>query len=114
MKVLVYTTSSMCNPQFGVQMEHAINYFKDGNDVVFCYCGGVMSACSANPFMNAALCSACKIGFKAGLKKLPGGIKKIKLNSNIKKSYNWQFFKSVSDIKSYKYKLHTDSPTIYY
>ena len=35
MKVLIYTASSLCNPQFGIQMEHAINYAEKGDDVIF-------------------------------------------------------------------------------
>lgn len=104
MKVLVYTASSLCNPQFGIQMEHAIQYAKEGKEVVFCHCGGVMSACSANINRNAAICNICKIGFKAGLDKLPKGVRVEKLNRADNNSYQNQNFQSVSDIKSYKYK----------
>lgn len=104
MKVLVYTASSLCNPQFGIQMEHAIKYAEEGNEVVFCHCAGCMSACSANPYQNAALCKACKIGFRAGLKNLPAGIRIERLETTVASNYQWQDFKSISEIKSYKYK----------
>lgn len=105
MKVLIYTASSMCNPQLGIQTEKAIEYVNKGYDVIFCYCAGVMNACSANPYKNKALCKLCQIGFKAGIKQLPKSVKVVKLRRN-KNYVKHQFirFNSVSEIKSYKYK----------
>ena len=95
----------MCNPQLGIQIEKAIEYVNKGYDVIFCYCAGVMNACSANPYKNKALCKLCQIGFKAGIKQLPKSVKVVKLKRN-KNSVKHQFipFNSVSEIKSYKYK----------
>lgn len=105
MKVLVYTASSLCNPQFGIQMERAMEYYHEGNEVLFCYCDGVMHACSANPLCNPALCKICRIGFKSGLKKLPQGISVVGLKT-IKCIQEKKFinFKSIQDIKNYQYK----------
>lgn len=105
MKVLIYTASSLCNPQFGIQMDHAIEYAKDGNKVVFCYCAGAISACSANPLKNKAFCKACNMGFRAGLKNLPSNIKLVGMkNLKHEKVQTKIDFKSVADIKAYRYK----------
>lgn len=104
MKVLVYTASSFCNPQFGIQMEHAIRFYKEGHEVLFCHCAGVMSACSANISQNKAICKACKLGFKAGMKNLPKGIRVMEMASSIPKIYKRHNFTSVADIKAYHYK----------
>ena len=105
MRILIYTASSMCNPQLGIQMEWAMRYLNEGHEVVFCHCSGCMRACSANPNGNNALCDFCKIGFKVGLSNLP---KKIKVEKLIKRKQMSEFapqvFHSVSEIKSYKYK----------
>ncbi len=105
MKVLVYTASSICNPQFGIQMERAIEYYKGGNEVLFCHCAGAMRACSANPRGNKAYCHFCQKGFNAGLKNLPPGIKVEQLKKRKPhKDYQKKEFTSVSDLKSYQYK----------
>lgn len=104
MKVLIYTASSLCNPQFGIQMELAIKYAEEGNEVVFCHCDGLMSACSANLLKNKAICRACKIGFRAGIKNLPKGIRIEKLKPITTNEFQWQHFGSVADIKAFNYK----------
>lgn len=104
MKVLIYSASSLCNPQFGIQMEHAIERAQMGDEVVFCHCAGLMSACSANPLNNKAYCEACKIGFKCGLQNLPSKIKIIAFKKKDKDCQILKKFKSISDIKNYVYK----------
>ena len=105
MKVLIYTASSLTNPQFGIQMEHAISYAKQGHEVVFCHCAGVMKACTENRNQNKAVCCACKRGFKAGLKNLPNNIRIVGLKSEMSdNNFKWHDFNSVKDIKNYKYK----------
>lgn len=94
----------MCNPQFGIQMEHAIEYVTKGNDVIFCHCAGIMSACSANFLQNKAKCHSCKMGFKVGLKKLPTKIKIVSLKNTINADFQVINFNSISEIKAYKYK----------
>lgn len=105
MKVLIYTASSLCNPQFGIQMDHAIDYTENGNEVVFCYCAGAISACSANPLKNKAFCKACNMGFRVGVKNLPSNIKLVGLTNLSREEEHIRIdFKSVADIKAYKYK----------
>lgn len=105
MKVLIYTASSLCNPQFGIQMETAIEYSKRGDDVVFTHCSGVMSACSANFLQNEAICKLCGLGFKAGLRNLPKNVRIVKLlNPGDNNKYVWKFFKTIADIKAYCYR----------
>ncbi len=105
MRVLIYVGSSSSNPQLGIQMERAIEYIKRGDDVLLCYCDGIMSACPANLFDNKAICKACKIGFIAGLKNLPKEVRICKMGKKEPhRIYQWKNFRSVADIKSYKYK----------
>lgn len=105
MKVLVYTASSLCNPQFGIQIERALEYYHEGNEVVFSYCDGVMQTCSANACGNSAICSICKLGFKGALHNyLPNGIKKIGIKRICQRQKKKFLFESVQEIKNYRYK----------
>jgi len=105
MKVLIYTASSLCNPQFGIMMEHAIDYANRGNEVVFCHCDGLMSACSSNFQKNKGICKLCKLTFRAGLKNLPNNVKLVGMKPcKEERDYERHGFKSISDIKAYRYK----------
>lgn len=104
MRILVYTASSLCNPQLGIQMETAIDYTKKGHEVVFCHCKGVMMACSANPYKNSVLCNICQLGFHQALKCLPSEVKQAGLEKQGEKQRDIRQFNSVADIKAYKYK----------
>lgn len=94
----------MCNPQLGIQMETAIDYANQGHDVVFCYCKGVMSACSANPYGNSALCKICQLGVRQALKKLPSNITVEGFETTEELHKDMRAFNSVAEIKAYKYK----------
>ncbi len=105
MKVLIYAGSSILNPQFGVQMERAIEYNNRGDEVVFCYCSGVMSSCSANIYHNKAFCKICKLSSILCLKNLPSSIKIKAFNKREDHSeYVYKRFGSLADIKKYRYK----------
>ncbi len=86
-------------------MEHAIENVNQGHDVVFCYCDGVMNACSANHTQNEAICKLCKCTFRAGLKNLPKEVRLVGMKSNGEDNqYVDQTFATIADIKAYRYK----------
>lgn len=105
MKVLIYTASSLCNPQFGIQMEHAIDFVNRGCEVVFCYCDGLMNTCSANHTQNDIICKLCKLTFSAGLKHLPSKIRIVGMKPGVEDDvYMDERFKTLDEIKAYQYK----------
>lgn len=105
MKILVYSASSLCNPQFGIMMEHAIEYSKNGYEVAFCHCNGVIKVCSFNCQMNHAICNLCKLTFTAGLKNLPSSVKLVELTSQKGNDIILnQSFKSIEEIKKFQYR----------
>jgi hypothetical protein len=104
MKYLVYSSCSNAYPHFGVQIDEAEKLFREGHDVTFAYCEGVVDTCFKNMNANPALCQLCQFGYSQTLKKLSKGIEIIPMkNRDIEKGPAFNY-STVEDIKKLIYK----------
>lgn len=104
MKVLVYSSSSLYNPQFGIEMDEAIKFYKQGCDVFFCFCDNCLSICSSNVYGNKAMCSLCQKTYANSLSQLPSEISIYPLSALNKTYADSYLVRSIDDIKKYTYK----------
>ena len=72
MKTLVYNSSSLAYPHFGVQIEECERLLSKGDDVIFAYCSGVNNTCFKNSKGNSAICTACSKGYNMQLSNISG------------------------------------------
>ena len=49
MKVVLYTSSSLLKPAFGVILDEATRLVNEGHDVTIVYCDNAVNYCSYNP-----------------------------------------------------------------
>ena len=105
MKVLVFTSSSLCDPHFGMQLEEAESLFREGNEVSFVYCDGFLSYCCDNLGGDSLYCKYCRFYTKTLLKKnLSPGINIIPLKRKGDfPALKWEYT-TVKDIKNIVYK----------
>lgn len=104
MKYLVYSSCSNAYPHFGVQLDEAEKLFKEGYEVTFAYCEGVIDTCFKNMSANPVLCQLCQLGYKQTLSKLSNGIEIIPIkNKNIGKTPVFNY-SNVEEIKKLMYK----------
>jgi hypothetical protein len=104
MKYLIYSSSSLAYPHFGVQLEECEKLNAQGHSVTFAYCDGINNTCFKNINSNPAICKACKLGYRFSINKLSKNIEIIPLNfteDNLKHNF---IFNSINDIKEIKYK----------
>jgi len=104
MKYLIYSSSSIAYPHFGVQLEECEKLNAQGHSVTFAYCDGVNNTCFKNINSNPAICKACQLGYKFSLTKLSPEIdcfplKLVKNNLVHKYIYN-----NIEEFKKIKYK----------
>ncbi|NQV78498.1 MAG: hypothetical protein HQ490_09115 [Lutibacter sp.] len=104
MNYLLYSSSSIAYPHFGVQLEEVENLIREGHRVTFAYCDGINNTCFKNMDSNMALCKACKLGYKYSLNKLPKEVEllPLKSNHNIKK-HNFNY-NNIEEIKKLSYR----------
>jgi hypothetical protein len=103
MKYLIYSSSSLAFPHFGVQLEECEKLNAQGHIVTFAYCDGINNTCFKNINSNPAICKACKLGYRFSINKLSKNIEIIPLNfteDNLKHKF---IFNSINDIKEIQY-----------
>ena len=104
MKFLVYSSSSLAYPHFGVQLEECEKLNKEGHSVTFAYCEGVNNTCFKNINSNPAICKACQLGYKFSLNKLSQDIDCVPLKlvkNNLIHKYNYN---NIEEFKKIKYR----------
>ena len=104
MKYLVYSSCSNAYPHFGVQMDEAEKLFREGHEVSFTYCEGVVDTCFKNMHANAALCQLCQFGYRQTLNKLSKGIEIIPMKNRDLENVPVFNYSTVEDIKKLMYK----------
>lgn len=104
MKYLIYSSSSLAYPHFGVQLEECEKLNSEGHNVTFAYCSGINNTCFKNISSNSAICKACKLGYRLSINKLSKNIEIIPLKfkeDNLKHEF---IFNNINDIKEIRYK----------
>lgn len=104
MKYLVYSSCSNAYPHFGVQMDEAEKLFREGHEVSFAYCEGVIDTCFKNMNANPALCELCQFGYRQTLNKLSKGIEIIPMKKRDLEKVPAFNYSTVEDIKKLMYK----------
>jgi hypothetical protein len=104
MKYLVYSSCSNAYPHFGVQLDEAEVLFKEGHEVAFAYCEGVIDTCFKNMNANPALCQLCQFGYRQTLNKLSQGIEIIPMKKRGFEQIPIFDYATVADIKKLMYK----------
>ncbi|MCK9154959.1 MAG: hypothetical protein M0P12_02480 [Paludibacteraceae bacterium] len=103
MKILFYHSCSFYKAPFCELIDEAEKLSREGNEVYFATCNGVMNCCFSNPTNNKYDCDVCNFSVKKSLKLLS--------NANIidlkkylvEKAYDWQY-SNVTELKHVKYK----------
>lgn len=104
MKYLLYSACSYAHPHFGVLLDEAERLHKEGHEVIFTYCSGVIDSCFMNPQANKARCKLCKLCYNTTLSKLSKGILVVPLK-DINSSEKYSFtYNSIDEIKNIKYR----------
>lgn len=102
MRVLIYSTCSYLDPQFGVMLECALQHKKQGNEVLFAYCAGAAKICMQNIQGSKILCKFCQYYQKTMLKKNIPGIQTLPQNKVCRKKEH--SFSSVKDLRATVYR----------
>lgn len=104
MKYIVFNSSSFAHPHYGIQLDDAERLYREGHEVTFTYCDGILDSCFMNPEANSAICRLCKFGYQHSLSKLSKGIKVIPLKkSKIQDKYVFDY-NSIDEIKNIIYR----------
>ena len=104
MKYIVFNSSSFAHPHFATQLDDAERLFREGHDVTFTYCDGILDSCFMNPKANSEICRLCKFGYQHSLSKLSKGIKIVPLKkSKIQDKYVFDY-NSIDEIKKIIYR----------
>ena len=104
MNYLIYSSSSIAYPHFGVQLDEIQNNFNVKDNVYFAYCDGVIDSCFKNLNANPAICKLCKLQYSESLKKTNFKIHLIPLKKN-ENFVNRNFsFKNIEELKNIEYK----------
>lgn len=105
MKILFYHTTPFLVHHLGVLLDEAESFYKQGHDVYFAVCGGLLENCFCNPLENVKRCSLCNSRMKDAVKNLSKGIKVFPLSKYETEFQNRTFsYHSLSDIKALEYK----------
>ncbi len=105
MKKLYYQSCSYATPHIGVLINSIKNSLKNGDNVVFAYCDGIMTSCFKNISANSANCKLCNFTYQNVIKlQLP----KVRFYP-IKKVQNYKFpitfnYQTIDDIKQIQYR----------
>lgn len=104
MNYLIYNSSSIAYPHFGVQLDELGNSFNDNDNVYFAYCDGVVDSCFKNLNANPAICKLCKLHYCESLKEINLKVQLIPLKSD--KNFKDQVFsfKNIAELKNVEYK----------
>jgi hypothetical protein len=87
-------------------LNDAIKCYKNGHEVIFAYCNGVMCSCLGNPESNPIICYSCRKRSKKATANLPTEIRIVPLNKNLQERYDDidLIFSSVHNLKNICYK----------
>lgn len=104
MKILFYNACSFWKSPLCELLDEAERLSRDGNDVFFVSCGGVMNCCDSNLLSNSLDCKVCRLSEKMTLPMLNKSVHILNLNEyKSNKQYHWNY-KKAQDIKHIKYK----------
>jgi hypothetical protein len=108
MKQIFYNCCSLDHLLSGVQINEAKKAAKEGHEVFFTYCYGVLSKCQVNSTGNPLICKLCKSNSKNVLQQLPKSVKLLPLKKVSRKLSNlleFEFpFESIQELKQINYK----------
>lgn len=105
MKVVLYTSSSLLKPAFGVILDEATRLVNEGHDVTIVYCDNAVNYCSYNPNGISICCMYCRLEFQKCLSLIPKSIKIKSLSTFLsnKRDANIQEYANVVDLKGLEY-----------
>lgn len=106
MKILLYHSSSFLNPHFGLLLDEAEKYLRNGDEVYFATCSGAASMCISNILADKSICKVCKMEINRFLNQLSKGVHKIDMGKYVdtKRSAVKFRYNSIDELKRLKYK----------
>lgn len=105
MRYLFYSSCVFHKSGIAVLSDEAERLYKEGNEVVLLYCGGVINVCSGNSCSNKGLCKTCKLWTKLDLSKLSKGIKVVSLTNYDRTTHNYEWkYDSVKELRKLQYR----------
>ena len=103
MKYLVYNSCSLAHPHYGVQIDEVIKLNKEGHEVVFAYCDGVLDTCFMNPLGNKAICKLCNMYYHNSLNVIKDKNHILPLTKQNSSDYEF-IYNSIEEFKKIEYK----------
>lgn len=107
MNILFYNTYTINDMYFGLLLDEAIRYLREGHRVTLLSCHGVVGSCLRNPLANEGICSVCRYNFNFVCKKLPENLFIYRLTDLYSGEANFNecfIYNNIFDIKKLSYK----------